>query len=283
MATKVVTDSLVNDVIAGKYGNGAERQKKLSELNYDYKEVNAAVTAKLNEGNSSSSGSKPATQTSPAVTQPAVGNTGGSDVSIGQSSADAQLAEQMRQQQEAYDNLVAYQQEMYNESKKQAAANRENANRNAYISREIAVKNLPDQLAAQGINGGLSESSMVRLHNNYARTLAQNDLQYNDTVANAYRQMLANKADIESNRPTVSVPTVSAPSATKPSGGNKQEEEQEEDIRVDMTYEDIAADVAQMALSGRTNGEIQAYIKELYANGYLNTAEYNQLFKQYRR
>ncbi len=44
---KKVTEHIVNDVIAGKYGNGKTREKKLAEAGYNYDEVQAAVNKKL--------------------------------------------------------------------------------------------------------------------------------------------------------------------------------------------------------------------------------------------
>lgn len=63
---KKVTDSIVNDVIRGKYGNGDARKTALSNADYDYKEVQAAVNAKL-KGGTSNTPSTP--QTKPANTQ----------------------------------------------------------------------------------------------------------------------------------------------------------------------------------------------------------------------
>lgn len=44
---KAVTAKLVDDVIAGKYGNGEARKKKLTDLGYDYKKVQDAVNKKV--------------------------------------------------------------------------------------------------------------------------------------------------------------------------------------------------------------------------------------------
>lgn len=44
---KKVTEHIVNDVIAGKYGNGKTREKKLAEAGYNYDEVQATVNKKL--------------------------------------------------------------------------------------------------------------------------------------------------------------------------------------------------------------------------------------------
>ena len=44
---KKVTDTIVDAVIRGDYGNGASRKKKLEAAGYDYEEVQAAVNKKL--------------------------------------------------------------------------------------------------------------------------------------------------------------------------------------------------------------------------------------------
>lgn len=45
--TKAVTKKVVDDVIAGKYGNGETRKKKLKAAGYDYKKVQAEVNKRL--------------------------------------------------------------------------------------------------------------------------------------------------------------------------------------------------------------------------------------------
>lgn len=44
---KKVTKTIVNNVIKGKYGNGAERKQKLEALGYNYEEVQKAVNEAL--------------------------------------------------------------------------------------------------------------------------------------------------------------------------------------------------------------------------------------------
>lgn len=46
-AKKQVDDTVVNDVISGKYGNGQARKTALTNAGYDYSEVQSAVNAKL--------------------------------------------------------------------------------------------------------------------------------------------------------------------------------------------------------------------------------------------
>ena len=102
----------------------------------------------------------------------------------------AALKAQLDAQSAAYDQLLAYNKQMYEAQQKQYARQREDEARRAYIAKEVALKNLPGQLARDGINGGLAESSYVRLHNNYGRSLADAENEYSEAVNNAYLDMI---------------------------------------------------------------------------------------------
>lgn len=102
----------------------------------------------------------------------------------------ASLKAQLDAQTAAYDQLLAYNQQMYDEQKKLAAQNREDNARRAYIAKEMALKNMPGQLAREGINGGLAETSYVKLNNRYNRSLAEGDSDYSDAVSRAYLDMV---------------------------------------------------------------------------------------------
>ena len=102
----------------------------------------------------------------------------------------AALKAQLDAQTAAYDQLLAYNQQMYEAQQKQAAQQREDNARRAYIAKEMALKNLPGQLAREGINGGLAETSYVRLNNRYNSSLAEGDRDYSDAVNQAYLAMM---------------------------------------------------------------------------------------------
>ena len=107
----------------------------------------------------------------------------------------AALQAQLDAQSAAYEQLLAYNKQMYEAQQKQAAQQREDAARRAYIAKEMALKNLPGQLAREGINGGLAETSYVRLNNRYNSSLAEGDRDYSDAVNQAYLDMIqANRA-----------------------------------------------------------------------------------------
>ena len=100
------------------------------------------------------------------------------------------LQAKLNAQTAAYDQLLAYNQQMYDAQQKQAAQQREDNARRAYIAKEMALKNLPGQLAREGINGGLAETSYVRLNNRYNSSLADADNAYSDAVNQAYLDMI---------------------------------------------------------------------------------------------
>ena len=102
----------------------------------------------------------------------------------------ASLQAQLNAQTAAYDQLLAYNKQMYEAQQKQAAQQREDNARRAYIAKEMALKNLPGQLAREGINGGLAETSYVRLNNRYNSSLAEGDRDYSDAVNQAYLDMI---------------------------------------------------------------------------------------------
>ena len=102
----------------------------------------------------------------------------------------ASLQAQLNAQTAAYDQLLAYNKQMYEAQQKQAAQQREDNARRAYIAKEMALKNLPGQLAREGINGGLAETSYVRLNNRYNSSLAEGDRDYSDAVNQAYLAMM---------------------------------------------------------------------------------------------
>ena len=102
----------------------------------------------------------------------------------------ASLQAQLNAQTAAYDQLLAYNKQMYEAQQKQAAQQREDNARRAYIAKEMALKNLPGQLAREGINGGLAETSYVRLNNRYNSSLADADNAYSDAVNQAYLDMI---------------------------------------------------------------------------------------------
>lgn len=99
---------------------------------------------------------------------------------------------------QAQKNLATQEQQLANQlatSKEGAAANFDSNAAQAYINYAKQQNALPEQLAAQGINGGASESAMVRMQNQYAQNQANNNAARGTAMAqlqNTYDTNLAN-------------------------------------------------------------------------------------------
>ena len=97
----------------------------------------------------------------------------------------------------------------YNNSSKSLNDNATKALQEAYISRMMNEKNLPNQLSVNGINGGASESAIASMLNNYGNarnnietaknnSLSQLEQAYNSNMANAlqsYNDAVSSAAD----------------------------------------------------------------------------------------
>lgn len=110
-----------------------------------------------------------------------------------------------------YDSTVGQLNDSYNNSAGKINANSDNALREAYINRMISEKNLQQNLAAQGLSGGATESSMASLLNNYGNsrnnienTKASNlsELAYtlNNNLANALQNYNSAVADADATK-----------------------------------------------------------------------------------
>ena len=107
-------------------------------------------------------------------------------------------------------NLAAQEQQLANQlatSKQGAAANFDSNAAQAYINYAKQQNELPEKLAQQGVNGGASESAMVRMQNQYAQNQSANNAARGAAMAqlqNTYDTNLANmrsetQADILAN------------------------------------------------------------------------------------
>lgn len=112
--------------------------------------------------------------------------------------------------QQAQKNLGTQEQQMLQQlatSKQGAAANFDSNAAQAYVNYAKQRNALPEQLRAQGINGGASESALVRMQNQFAQNQSANNAARSAAMAqlqNTYDTNLANlrnetNADILSN------------------------------------------------------------------------------------
>ncbi len=115
------------------------------------------------------------------------------------SSYSAQDFETLRRQAQEIEKVLAAQQaaqeEIYRRQQAALEANREDALRQAYISQQQALAQLPDYLAQNGINGGLAESSMVQLGRAYGNQRSDIQAQYDQDLNSLLSQKAATDAD----------------------------------------------------------------------------------------
>lgn len=99
-----------------------------------------------------------------------------------------------RAREEAYNKAVSQQKENYNYATSQLNAASDQALREAYINRMLSQRNLQQQLTAQGLNGGASETTTASMLNNYNN--ARNELERErqeqlSSLANTYQNNMA--------------------------------------------------------------------------------------------
>ena len=111
----------------------------------------------------------------------------------------AQDLEALRRQAQEIEKVLAAQQaareQAYAAQQSALQTQREDALRQAYISQQQMLNQLPEQLAAVGINGGAAESSLIRLNRAYGSQRADIGKQY----AQAYRELQAQKAAFDAD------------------------------------------------------------------------------------
>lgn len=111
------------------------------------------------------------------VPSPAAASSG--STSAYASAADAQLAASL----EPIRAQMQINQREYDLAKQRLADNRDEAMRQAYIESRMQQRNLPQQLARTGYNGGLTETTMAGLANTYMNNRNALELQHADDLA----------------------------------------------------------------------------------------------------
>ncbi len=86
---------------------------------------------------------------------------------------NATYAQRARQMQAGYQDTLAQLQRQYESGAGQLNAKTENALQQAYLNYMLGLRDLPQQLAALGINGGGSQSQLAGLKNSYGNTRGQ--------------------------------------------------------------------------------------------------------------
>lgn len=99
-----------------------------------------------------------------------------------------------RAREEAYNKAAAQQKENYNYATGQLNGASDQALREAYINKMLSQRNLQQQLTAQGLNGGASETTTASMLNNYNN--ARNELERErqeqlGSISNTYQNNMA--------------------------------------------------------------------------------------------
>lgn len=115
---------------------------------------------------------------SPAVSAPtpaSVNSAGTNAYAELKSIYDAQAEAQRRARRAAYDAAVKAQTEIYNQNVAKVNNATDKALREAYVNKMQSQRTMGQQMAAQGLNGGYSETTAAGLQNNYGN--ARNELE----------------------------------------------------------------------------------------------------------
>lgn len=107
---------------------------------------------------------------------------------------------QRRAREEAYQKAAAAQKSAYDNNVSQLNSATNDALREAYINRMLSQRNLNQQLSAQGISGGASETTQASMLNNYQDS--RNDLEKEraNQLANLMQTYQNNMAALEQQR-----------------------------------------------------------------------------------
>lgn len=116
-------------------------------------------------GASSGSGGPAAAVAAPASAAPAA--SGGNAYDNIRSAYESALAEQRKARQRAYDAAVSAQRAEYDANVNKVNSQADKALREAYINKMQTQRTMGQQMAAQGLNGGYSETTAAGLQNNY--------------------------------------------------------------------------------------------------------------------
>lgn len=124
-------------------------------------------------GASSGGGAQAAAVAAPVSAAPAA--SGGNAYDNIRSAYESALAEQRRARQRAYDAAVSAQRAEYDANVNKVNNQADKALREAYINKMQTQRTLGQQMAAQGLNGGYSETTAAGVQNNYGN--ARNELE----------------------------------------------------------------------------------------------------------
>lgn len=110
------------------------------------------------------------------------------------------MAEQRRQREAAYQKAAAAQKENLNFATNQLTDTTNDALKQAYINKMQTLRNLPQQMSAQGLNGGASETTLASMNNNYGNARNQLETERLKQLASLQNTYQNNLAQLEAQR-----------------------------------------------------------------------------------
>ena len=182
-AVRKTEEQIANEIINGNYGwgTGDERKNKLAAAGYDYGAVQAIVNDKIYGANSDSA--QPAKTAAPKNEAQTAADSYAKLLDEHYSKMASVLQEEQRAAEKAAQAKI-------NQGVKSLEAQKPVLNQQfrdgaqqSYIQYMQSKKALPQALAAQGLSGGLSESSLVDLEANYGENVAALKRSHNQQVA----------------------------------------------------------------------------------------------------
>ena len=112
----------------------------------------------------------------------------------------AVLEAQQRARDEAYRAAAAAQQKNYEYAQSQVDSATDRALQEAYVNKMLALRDLPQQMAGQGLSGGGSETSLAGLYNNYGNARNELEMERQQQMANLLNVYQNNMAKLETQR-----------------------------------------------------------------------------------
>ena len=195
MARKLVSLADYNKQAAEQ--GGARKMYNNSGWSGANNAANAASVRKTYSGSSGGSSSGRSSYSAPAV------QAAPSGPSYADAYADALasiMAEQRRQREAAYQKAAAAQKENLNFATNQLTDTTNDALKQAYINKMQTLRNLPQQMSAQGLNGGASATTLASMNNNYGNARNQLETERLKQLANLQNTYQNNLAQLEAQR-----------------------------------------------------------------------------------
>lgn len=96
-----------------------------------------------------------------------------------------------------YNSALGVLQDSYNQGTGNVNQQADKSQQQAYINYMLTMRDMPQLLAAQGVNGGAAESTLAGLKNNYGNARNEIDTGRNNSLAELLTQLNANKASAQ--------------------------------------------------------------------------------------